>query len=422
MSAPAYPPTIKTQPLARDGSLSFYWYPATQSPDTWGYNIYDQNSTLLASVTSTVQTTTVTGLTNGQTYECYLMAANIAGESPPAYFRPFQPGLPPTVAPTSATATKVGDSNALIEWTPSGESLVAPIQWYVIKAVSSDPAASNFRYTADGLLPQSTLLATNFNPYSYTFTVQGVNCPGYSPAIYTSSISFVPPPAGGSWRLGSYGDPTSQQELAVSGTFTFQPGTGSYTVEFFFYIQSYLSTDRVAFLIGEGSDPYNSFQLLITQQPAGGKPAVKKIEISGQEFNYPTLLSTGQWYHVAVSRDGGSGNTRVWLNGTSIGTATDSTDYNTAPTRFLYNNPNNAPSYGLNGYITNLNFVSGAYTYNPANTTITVPTSPLTSNANTTALWLATDAGNIYTDSGPNGFTTNTTNANGIVWASNSPF
>lgn len=411
MSAPAYPPQIKTQPLARDGSLSFYWYPNTQAPDTWGYTIYDQTSTVLANVTSTVQTVTVTGLTNGQTYECWLSAGNIAGESPPAYFRPFQPGLPPTVAPTSATATKVGASNVLIEWTPSGESLVAPIQWYAIKAVSSDPAASNFRYTADGLKPETTYLATNFNPYSYTFTVQGVNCPGYSPAAVTNSVSFAPVGAGGSWRFGVQDDIFNQnQTLAATVPFNFAPGTGSYTVEYFIYIDSYDANSNIQITIGNG------WSLI---QGAGKGGGTRQIQLPDTStLDYPTYLSQNTWHHIAFARDGGTGDTALWIDGSREALITNTTNY----TNFNQNFFNYFQVDNTTGWFTNLNFIQGAYKYNPANTTITVPASPLTSNANTEALYLATDAGSVFTDSGPIGYTTDTTNANGLVWASNSPF
>lgn len=420
MSVPAYPPTIKTQPLARDGSLSFYWYPATQAPDTFGYTIYDQNSTVLANVTSTVQTVTVTGLTNGQTYECHLSAANIAGESDPAFFRPFQPGFPPTVAPSPATATKVGDSNVLIEWTPSGESLVAPIQWYVIKAVSSDPAASNFRYTADGLLPQTSLLATNFNPYSYTFTVQGVNCPGYSPAAVTNSVNFAPVGAGGSWYFIQSN--VAQNLYTDQSPFGWLPGTDSYTWECFVYFTALGADDYIEMTFGD-FPTVNSPGIKISQVTGKGAPTKEFIlgdgagTGSGITLPYTNLLTSNTWYHFAISRNSGTSDTALWINGTRESLSNDTTDYNLRNNNdlYLYIGADTA-----SGYITNLNFIQGAFKYNPANATITVPTSAITSNANTVALWLATDAGNIFTDSGPNAYTT--FNDSAITWASNLPF
>jgi hypothetical protein len=420
MSAPAYPPTIKTQPLARDGSLSFWWYPATQAPDTFGYTIYDQNSTVLANVSSNVQTATVTSLTNGQTYSCWLSAGNIAGESPPAYFRPFEPGFPPTLSTLSNVATKIGSNSASITWEPSGETPVAPIRWYVVKAVSSDPAASTFRYTTNGLTNETSLFATGFNQYSYQFSIQSVNCPGYSPVALTNSINFAPAGAGGSW---AFNKSFVQQFLYTNQSpFGWLPGTGSYTWECFVYFTALGADDLIEMSFGD-FPTVNSPGIKIIQFTGKGAPTKEFIlgdgagTGSGITLPYANLLTSNTWYHFAISRNSGTSDTALWINGTRESLSNDTTDYNLRYNNDLYLF---IQAVTASGYITNLNFIQGAYKYDPANATITVPTTPITSNANTVALWLATDAGNIFTDSGPNAYTTS--NDSGITWASNSPF
>jgi hypothetical protein len=402
MSAPAAP-TIKTQPFARDQSLSFTWTADPVNVDN--YYIYDNDgiSTLLTSVPGTINLTTVTGLTNGQTYNAFISGSNGNGMGEPSFFRPFQPGLPPTVAPTTATATKVGDSNALIEWTPSGESLVAPIQWYVIRAVSSDPAASNFRYTADGVKPETTYLATGFNAYSYTFTVQGVNCPGYSPAAITNSINFGA--VGGAFEFTA----AAAGFLSPAGDLPYAIGQNAYTWECFFYITSFASGTDFQFTLGDYPGSGTFFFLDVSNID---------IQIEGISFGAPPGFTTGTWYHIAVARNSaGAGNdVAVWIDGTRLGSSqTDGQSY--ADAVFVCRTKTGVN--GLNGYVTNIN-VNNKAIYNPLSASIVVPTAPITPDGDTLALYLATDAGTFLDDSGPNGYTLDT--PINVTWANQSPF
>jgi hypothetical protein len=305
-------------------------------------------------------------------------------------------------------ATKIGSNSASITWAPSGETPVAPIRWYVVKAVSSDPAVSSFRYTTNGLTNETSLFATGFNQYSYQFSIQSVNCPGYGPAALTNSINFAPAGAGGSWAFGEY---FTSQILNTTTTFAFTPGLGSYTMEFFIYPDDY-------------QDANSNIQMNFAQkfrfiQGAGKGGGTKAIILPDDtQLDYSNFLTLKQWYHFAISRDGSTSNAALWLNGTRQSLITDSNNYSGANTAFV----SAFASFNSNFYLTNLNFMQGAYKYNPANTTITVPTSPITSNANTEGLWLATTSNTAFDDSGPIGYVLDLTNANGIVWASNSPF
>jgi hypothetical protein len=425
MSAPAYPPTIKTLPLARDGSLSFWWYPATQAPDTFGYNIYDQNSTLLASVTSTLQTTTVTGLSNGQTYSCWLTAANIAGESPPAFFRPFQPGVRPTQAPLSAVATAVGSNSASITWSPSGETPVAPIQWYSVKAISSDPAVSTFRYTTDGTVPITSLFETGFNQYSYQFAIQAVNCPGYGPAALTNSINFAPVFAGGSWAFQKT-DFNETFTVTPSSSLSFTPGTSAFTFESFLYL-SQLNNNTPE---GKSNQVYLRFSssgldgfALSIEQEQSSKGSFSRIVVNGPgQYTLPSVLTSNIWYHIACARDSSS-NFSVWLNGTRVqNMSNNDNDYFDNPEVIFSGDLDGDGT--LSGYATNLNFISGSNRYDPTNASITVPTAPFTVTSNTAALWLATSSGTVWDDATGNNTIDTTTGITGgrVVWASNSPF
>lgn len=127
-------------------------------------------------------------------------------------------------------------------------------------------------------------------------------------------------------------------------------------------------------------------------------------------------LQTNTWYHIAVTRDNGA--LSLYVNG--VRQATDT-----------YNNA--IPSAGNSLYIGaepysggTKNYVNGKMTNYRWNASVkysgasfTVPTSPLTADSNTKFLMLATDSGNLTTDSS---LTPKTITNNGATWSSDSPF
>jgi hypothetical protein len=396
MAAPSVP-TINPQPLAEDQQLSFDWEPQGSVDN---YYIYDAPATLLATVSGSESITTVTGLTNGQTYNAYIVASNVNGVSDPASFRPFQPGLPPTEAPLNVSVTRSGASNALIEWTPTGESLAAPIQWYAVEAISQDPAASNFRYSTDGLKPDTTQFITGLNGFTYKFTVQGINCPGYSPAAYTSSISI------GSGSLDASPFATNNS-LSTTTPFGWLPGTQSYTLEFFFYAVD--NANSFEFLFG---DEIGGPCLLFAQY--SGAPY---IDFGGLSFTVASSFSPNVWYHIALSRDGTSGDTALWINGTREDLKVVTIDYNTRINSTLFFKTNSS----LGALITNINFIQGNYKYNPLNATITVPTENVPITPNTIALYCTLSGASVFLDETGN-YETDTSNAGGLFYNIITPF
>lgn len=80
-------------------------------------------------------------------------------------------------------------------------------------------------------------------------------------------------------------------------------------------------------------------------------------------------LSAGQWYHVAVAR--ASGSTRMYLNGTQVGTTfSDSTNYASSATTFI---GNGSGGFFMNGFIDDLRITVGS-SRGMTGSTITVPT------------------------------------------------
>ena len=139
-------------------------------------------------------------------------------------------------------------------------------------------------------------------------------------------------------------------------------------------------------------------------------------------------ITTGQWQHFVCCRDS-SNRTAIFVNGTRVGSDTVTSNF----TRNLLGIGDfpTTPAEGINGYISNLRLVKGNSVYDPTQTTITVPTSPLTTTSqgvtastvsiltcqsttfidNSTNNFTITAVGNTQpTQQNPFGFTSATTN------------
>lgn len=99
-------------------------------------------------------------------------------------------------------------------------------------------------------------------------------------------------------------------------------------------------------------------------------------------IRYLTTAMINSWAHIALVRLGTT--LTIYINGISIATYTDSTDYNTGQ---LYIGSQTSTNY-LTGFISNFRIVTGTALYT---TNFTPPTSPLTAVANTTLLTCQSD-------------------------------
>jgi hypothetical protein len=101
-------------------------------------------------------------------------------------------------------------------------------------------------------------------------------------------------------------------------------------------------------------------------------------------------IATNTWTHIAVSRSGTT--LSLWINGSRSngGTATNSTSFAQGG---LLIGINDISTNLLEGYLSNLRLVKGSAVYDPTQTTITVPTTPLTAITNTSLLLNFTNAG-----------------------------
>ena len=96
-----------------------------------------------------------------------------------------------------------------------------------------------------------------------------------------------------------------------------------------------------------------------------------------------TLPTLNAWNHIVVVRSGtGTNQTSLFLNGTRVANGTVSDAFTTA-------SDINIGAYNISsfsGYMSNLRLVKGSTVYDPSQTSITVPTSPLSPVANTVLL------------------------------------
>jgi hypothetical protein len=97
-----------------------------------------------------------------------------------------------------------------------------------------------------------------------------------------------------------------------------------------------------------------------------------------------------QWNHVVYVRSGTTGS--LYLNGSRIATQTDSTNYSSTGATTTIAARNSLVDYYF-GYMSNFRAVKGTAVYDPTQTTLTVPTAPLTAITNTSLLLNFTNAG-----------------------------
>ena len=109
-----------------------------------------------------------------------------------------------------------------------------------------------------------------------------------------------------------------------------------------------------------------------------------------------STVIANQWYHLVFCRNGST--VSLFLNGTRVGTGTSSA----SATAGSYNiGASKTPDRYVTGYVSNTRFVNGAYAYDATQTTITVPTAPLTAITNTALL---TCQSNRFIDNSSNAF------------------
>lgn len=205
---------------------------------------------------------------------------------------------------------------------------------------------------------------------------------------------------------------TPTPTITPTSTSTRVPGV-DFTIEWFMKVDSWTSPTYFPRPYSLGSFP---------------APNAVSIESSGDHIYWWTGagsykidyagagLQTGTWYHIAITRN--NGQLAIYVDGQRKSTATFNDAISSAGNSlFIGAEPNGGGAKNfVNGKMTNFRWnASVKYT----GTSFTVPTSPLTADADTKFLMLATNSGGLTTDSS---LTPKTITNNGASFSSESPF
>jgi len=195
----------------------------------------------------------------------------------------------------------------------------------------------------------------------------------------------------------------STQYLTVSAGSYWAMGTGDFTVEWFQY-QTVSSTHPRVWSLGNYPAPFG-------------------VSIEGSSFyvwegaakgGYTLTSWISAWTHFAISRN--SGTTRVYKNGTQLGSYSDSANINDTTDVLYIGNQPLLDSY-WQGYINNFRIVKGTGLY-PS--TFTTPSSNLTAVSGTQILLNTQYGSSFLVDSSSNNFVI--TNHGGATSSTLKPF
>lgn len=193
----------------------------------------------------------------------------------------------------------------------------------------------------------------------------------------------------------------------------FRMGTGSFTIEWFQYMQSGSSFPRV-FSIGT----YSSASIGVSIESGsfylwrGVGPPPSLIPLS-TSFSHGII--TNKWVHFAVVGENNA-TIKIYQDGVLKRTYTGTYEFNnTTDSLMIGNESSRTTNAAFNGYITNFRWTKGTAVYT---SDFTVPTAPLTALADTKLLLLGKPDAPFADSSGLNKVATNF----GVVSASLSPF
>jgi hypothetical protein len=210
---------------------------------------------------------------------------------------------------------------------------------------------SNFRYVKGTAIPGTTVPTAPTTAVSGTsallnFTNSGILDNTMFNNIQTvgnSQVDTTTKQFGtGSMEFDGTGD---YLKAAFGNNFDF--GTGPFTVEFWLYLNA---TTNQCFLDLRTGSPF-----LFDYSSNALRYFANSTVITG------SALSTGQWYHIALTRDSSSNN-RMFVDGTQTG-STVSNSTNLTGTTIAYIGANYGGNDALNGFIDDLRIIKGVAKY-----------------------------------------------------------
>jgi hypothetical protein len=134
---------------------------------------------------------TADGLVADLSYNAFVQASNDYGSTfgIVAAFDTTYVVSSPTQAPASATATRLSDTAARVEWTPP-PILPKGKAYYYVKAQSSDPNDPGLGFSTQDLTQTGCIIESLNDESTYTFIVSVKNAAGSSPGTSTNPVAL----------------------------------------------------------------------------------------------------------------------------------------------------------------------------------------------------------------------------------------
>jgi hypothetical protein len=164
---------------------------------------------------------------------------------------------------------------------------------------------------------------------------------------------------------------SSTSNLVFASDASFAIGTGNFTVELFANFDAWTGNQTLFY---QGTSVTAGITL---DKPSSGN-TLRFSDPGATIISYSWTPNVGQWYHIAVVRSGtGTNQTTLYIDGVAVakGTSTASLPANT----IMIGGVNYVSPYNIQGYLSNVRYSNVART-------ISVPTTPYQSDANTLLL------------------------------------
>ena len=214
------------------------------------------------------------------------------------------------------------------------------------------------------------------------FTDNSTNNFGITPFGNTTVTGNSPFQATGLWSLAG----ATNQGATIPQTTATDLGAGSFTIECWVNAQVFNT-----FVTKRRTDTALTGSWMLSAD-ASGYFYFLGVGWASTYAATTNPIPLNKWTHLAVSRSGT--NLSMFVDGVRVYNVTDSYDYTCSTYTIIKlggNSGGNYPSggalsFGFTGSISNLRIVQGTAVYNPASTTLIVPTSPLTAISGTSLL------------------------------------
>ena len=249
----------------------------------------------------------------------------------------------------------------------------------------------------DFLIMQSNRFVDN-SSNNRALTIAGnTSVQPFSP--FAPSAAYSPSVNGGS----GYFDGTGDYLAGPTANSAFDMGSGDWTLETWVYPRS-LSTIMAVFVASDAAVFFNALSMLINTT---GSVTVYQRGASSYFINSTSttgVIKANAWSHIVAVRSGSDFAT--FVNGTRVATVSSVSGTQVSNNVVsIGQDPYNGGTIRYNGYLSSMRVVKATAVYDPTQTTITVPTSPLTAVSGTSLLTNFTNAG-IFDNTGKNNLET----------------